>query len=44
MVLKDGTKSVRKGDFAIELQSLVEAGSITGYLAMVKRAVDRKSW
>ncbi len=43
-MLKDGTRSVRKGDFAIGLHSLVEGGSNTGYLATVKRAVDGKSW
>ena len=28
------------GDFAIALKALVEAGANTGYLAVVKRAVD----
>uniref|UniRef100_A0A1X7TIW3 Uncharacterized protein n=1 Tax=Amphimedon queenslandica TaxID=400682 RepID=A0A1X7TIW3_AMPQE len=33
-------KSEKKGDFAIKLQCLVEAGSKTGHLALVKRAID----
>lgn len=39
--IKNGSKSAR-GDFSIELKSLVEAESNTGYLASVTRAVDRK--
>ena len=39
---KSGTKSDAKGDFAIELEGLVEAGPNTGFLAKVKRAVDGK--
>ena len=38
-VSKDGSHS-DKGDFAIKLKSLIEAGAKTGYLAIVKRAVD----
>ena len=38
-VSKDGSHS-EKGDFAIKLQSLIEAGAKTGYMAKVKRAVD----
>lgn len=37
---KDGTKSESKGDFAIQLEMLVEAGTKTGYIATVKRAID----
>lgn len=37
---KDRKKSSSKGDFAIQLDSLVEAGSKTGYRAWVKRAID----
>lgn len=40
IVYKDGSKSASKGDFAIKLDMLVEAGSKTGYLAWVKRAID----
>ena len=32
---KDGLKSEAKGDFAISLEAMVEAGSNTGYLAQV---------
>ena len=39
---KNGTKSEPKGDFSIELESLVEADANTGYLAYVTRAADRK--
>ena len=38
-ILKDGSHS-EKGDFAIALESLIEAGAKTGYMARVKRAVD----
>ena len=37
---KDGSRSASKGDFAIKLIALVEAGSNTGYLALVKRRID----
>lgn len=37
---KNGTDSKSKGDFAIKLTALVEAGSGTGYLAKVKRRID----
>lgn len=37
---KDGSRSASKGDFAIKLTALVEAGSNTGYLALVKRRID----
>ena len=42
-VTKNGVKSEPKGDFAISLEALVEAGINTGFLAMVKRAVDGKT-
>ena len=32
VVYKDGTKSEPRGDFAIKLYKLVEAGTQTGYL------------
>ena len=37
---RDGSKSEAKGDFAIRLDMMVEAGSNTGYVATVKRAID----
>lgn len=37
--LRDGSKS-SKGDFAIKLDMLIEAGKKTGYVATVKRAID----
>lgn len=37
--LRDGSKS-GKGDFAIKLDMLIEAGKKTGYVATVKRAID----
>ncbi len=37
---RDGNKSDSKGDFAIKLEMLIEAGSKTGYMATVKRAID----
>lgn len=40
---KDGQNSEAKGDFAISLEAMVEAGIYTGYLAQVKRAVDGKT-
>ena len=45
-IRKDGTKSASKGDFAMKLTALVEAGSHTGYLALVKRRIDlvEKYW
>ena len=39
-ILKCGKKSKARGDFSIVLESLVEAGANTGYLASVTRAVD----
>ena len=39
-VKKDGSRSTSKGDFAIKLTASVEAGSNTGYLAIVKRRID----
>ena len=41
-VLKDGTRSSSKGDFAIKLTAMVEAQNHTGYLALVKRRIDDK--
>ena len=41
VVGKDGKRSCNKGDFAIELRALVEAGTRTGYLAYVSRAIDQ---
>ena len=38
--LRDGSQSSSKGDFAIKLDSLIEAGRKTGYLATVRRAID----
>ncbi len=38
---KDGSLSDSKGDFAIRLTSLVEAGGNTGYMASVKRKIDQ---
>ena len=40
---KNGTRSESKGDFAISLEVLVEAGTNTGYLVKVKRGIDGKS-
>ena len=40
---KNGNKSQPKGDFSIALESLVEAGANTGYLARVTRAEDGKT-
>ena len=40
---QDGQKSEAKGDFAISLEAMVEAGINTGYLAQVKRAADGKT-
>ena len=40
IVRKDGTKSDAKGDFAITLTAMIEAGANTGFLADVKRAID----
>ena len=37
---RDGSYSGSKGDFAINLESLIEADSKTGYMATIKRAVD----
>lgn len=37
---RDGSRSESKGDFAIKLETLIEADSKTGYMATVKRAVD----
>ena len=39
-VKKDGSRSTSKGDLAIKLTAFVEAGSNTGYLAIVKRRID----
>ena len=39
-VRKDGSRSASKGDFAIKLTTLVEAGSNTGYPALIKRRID----
>lgn len=41
LVTRDGKKSESKGDFAIRLDMLIEAGTKTGYVATVKRAIDR---
>ena len=38
-VLRD-VRSESKGDFAIKLETLIEADTKTGYMATVKRAVD----
>ncbi len=40
LVQKDGSLSDSKGDFAMKLTSLVEAGGNTGYMAVVKRSID----
>ncbi len=37
---RSGKTSRSKGDFAIKLDQLVEAGAQTGYMAWVKRAID----
>lgn len=37
-----GSKSESKGDFAIKVTTLVEAGSNTGYLCTVKRHIDKE--
>ena len=42
LIGKNGKRSTSKGDFAIKLSKLVEAGAQTGYLADVKRAIDRQ--
>ena len=39
---KDGSRSDQKGDFAIRLDTLVQADANTGYLATVKRGVDER--
>ena len=39
-VYKDGSHSESKGDFAIKLETLIEAESKTGYLATVNRDID----
>ena len=41
-LLRDGSPSNSKGDFAMKLTALVEAGGSTGYLALVKRHLDGK--
>lgn len=43
ILYKNGNKSEPRGDFGIVLESLVEAGANTGYLARVTRAVDGKT-
>ena len=40
VVNRDGTSSDSKGDFAIKLDILIEAGTKTGYLATVKGSID----
>ena len=40
-IQKDGTNSISKGDFSIKLTTLVEAGSNRGYVAVVKRRIDK---
>lgn len=40
VILRDGTCSQSKGDFAIKLTHMIEAGSNTGYIAQVKRRID----
>lgn len=40
-ILKNG-KHVVKNDFAMKIESLVEAGTFTGYYANVKREHDKK--
>lgn len=40
LVARDRKRSAGKGDFAMKLDMLIEAGSKTGYLATVKRAID----
>ena len=42
IVGKDGAHSESKGDFAIKLEALIEAGSKTGYLATIKQAIDEE--
>ena len=37
-----GVRSRSKGDFAIKLTAMVEARSHTGYLALVRRRIDKK--
>lgn len=39
---KDGKRSPSKSDFAIKLDMMIEAQSNTGYVATVKRAIDRE--
>jgi len=36
----DGSRSLKKADFAIRLSAMVEAEDNTGFLAIVKRAID----
>lgn len=43
MFVKDGKTSDVKGDFAIKLTAMVEAGANTGYMAKVKRTIDGKT-
>ena len=42
VINRDGSFSESKGDFAIKLQTLVEADAKTGYISTVKRAVDKE--
>ena len=37
---RDGKRSPSKNDFAIKLEMFIEAQSITGYMATVKRKID----
>ena len=39
---KDGSRSDQKGDFAIQLDTLVQADANTGYLATVKGELMRE--
>ena len=39
MVNKSGTKA-RRGDFALKIESFVEAGENTGYMCQIRREMD----
>ncbi len=43
VVLKSGEHSNIKADFAIKLTGMIEAGSNTGYMALVKRRINMQT-
>ena len=40
MVTKTGTRN-RRGDFALKIESFVEAGENTGYMCQIRREMER---